>query len=162
MAEEKTTRTAVLVKPDGLQRGLIGEIITRFERKGLKLIGIKMVSMSDDQLSDWYVEHKDKNFFGDLKSFMGSLPVVAMVWQGIDAVPVVRKLIGTTSGREAEAGSIRGDFGMSQQYNLIHASANGTDAAREIAIVFDDSELFDYSGAMECVVYAEYELENLK
>ena len=151
------SRTAVLVKPDGLQRGLIGEIISRFERKGLKLIGMKMASMSDAQLSDWYQEHKDKSFFGDLKSFMGSLPVVAMVWQGVDAVPVVRKLIGTTSGREAEAGSIRGDFGMSQQYNLIHASANDGDAKREIAIVFDQHELFDYSGAMECLIYADYE-----
>ncbi|MBP7768854.1 nucleoside-diphosphate kinase, partial [Candidatus Woesebacteria bacterium] len=84
----KMTRTAVLVKPDGLQRGLIGEIISRFERKGLKLVGMKMVSMSDAQLTEWYVEHKEKSFFGDLKSFMGSLPIVAMAWQGIDAVPV--------------------------------------------------------------------------
>ncbi len=153
----KMSRTAVLVKPDGLQRGLIGEIVSRFERKGLKLIGMKMVSLSDDQLSDWYAEHKDKSFFGDLKSFMSSMPIVAMVWEGIDAVPVVRKLIGTTSGREAEAGSIRGDFGMSQQLNLIHASAKDEDARREIRIVFDDDELFDYHGAMECVIYAEYE-----
>lgn len=150
-------RTAVLVKPDGLQRGLIGEIVSRFERKGLKLVGLKMVIMSDEQLSDWYEEHKDKSFFGDLKSFMASMPIVAMVWQGIDAVPVVRKLIGTTSGREAEAGSIRGDFGMSQQLNLIHASAKEADAKREIQIVFDRDELFDYSGAMESVIYAEYE-----
>lgn len=161
MTEENTSRTAVLVKPDGLQRGLIGEIITRFERKGLKLIGLKMVAMTDEQLSDWYAEHKEKSFFGDLKSFMGSYPIVAMVWEGIDAVPVVRRIVGTTLGREAEAGSIRGDFGMSQQYNLIHASANGVDAAREIDIVFDEDELHSYSGAMECVVYADYELEKL-
>ncbi|NCN51278.1 MAG: nucleoside-diphosphate kinase, partial [Candidatus Pacebacteria bacterium] len=76
-----TTRTAVLVKPDGLQRGLIGEIISRFERKGLKLIGLKMVNLNDKQLSEWYVEHKDKSFFGDLKSFMGSMPIVCMVWE---------------------------------------------------------------------------------
>ncbi len=158
---ESTSRTAVLVKPDGLQRGLIGEIISRFERKGLKLIGLKMVSMSDEQLSDWYAEHKDRSFFGDLKSFMGSLPIVAMVWEGIDAVPVVRKLVGTTLGREAEAGSIRGDFGMSQQFNLIHASANGDDAAREIAIVFGEDELFSYTGARDCVIYADFELEKL-
>jgi nucleoside-diphosphate kinase len=150
-------RTAVLVKPDAMQRGLIGEIISRFERKGLKLVGMKMVAMSDEQLSDWYEEHKDKSFFGDLKSFMGSVPIIAMAWQGIDAVPVVRKLIGSTSGREAEAGSIRGDFGMSQQLNLIHASAKEADAKREIQIVFERSELFDYSGAMETVIYADYE-----
>ena len=156
----KMTRTAVLVKPDGLQRGLIGEIISRFERKGLKLVGMKMVSMSDAQLSDWYAEHKDKGFFGDLKSFMGSLPVVAMAWQGIDAVPVVRKLIGTTSGREAEAGSIRGDFGMSQQYNLIHASSSSEDANREIDIVFAPDEIFDYGTVIEEVIYAQYERES--
>ncbi len=152
-------RTAVLVKPDGLQRGLIGEIISRFERKGLKLVGIKMVLMTDEMLSDWYAEHKDKSFFGDLKSFMGQMPIVAMAWQGIDAVPVVRKLVGTTLGREAEAGSIRGDFGMSQQFNLIHASAIAEDAEREIKIVFGKDELFDYSSAMECVIYADYEMK---
>ncbi len=150
-------RTAVLVKPDGLQRGLIGEIVSRFERKGLKLVGIKMLNMSDEQLSDWYAEHKDKSFFGDLKSFMASMPIVAMVWEGIDSVKVVRSLVGTTLGREAEAGSIRGDFGMSQQFNLIHASATDEDAVREVDIVFDKDELFDYSGAMEPVIYAEYE-----
>jgi nucleoside-diphosphate kinase len=158
----KAARTAVLVKPDGLQRGLIGEIINRFEKKGLKLIGLKMVSMTDEQLSDWYAEHKEKSFFGDLKSFMGSMPIVAMVWEGIDAVPVVRKLVGTTLGREAEAGSIRGDFGMSQQFNLIHASAHGDDAVREIKIVFSDDELFSYAGVMEAVIYADYELDSMK
>lgn len=152
-------RTAVLVKPDGLQRGLIGEIISRFERKGLKLVGLKMVQMTDEMLSDWYAEHKDKSFFGDLKSFMGQMPIVAMAWEGIDAVPVVRKLVGTTLGREAEAGSIRGDFGMSQQYNLIHASAVPEDGERELAIVFGKNELFNYQGAMECVIYADYEVK---
>lgn len=150
-------RTAVLVKPDGMQRGLIGEIISRFERKGLKLVGLKMVHLTDEMLSEWYAEHKDKSFFGDLKSFMATMPLVAMVWEGIDVVPVVRKLVGTTLGREAEAGSIRGDFGMSQQFNLIHASANDGDAKREIAIVFDKDELFEYDGAMQSVIYADYE-----
>lgn len=150
-------RTAVLVKPDGLQRGLIGEIISRFEKKGLKLVGLKMVQMSDKQLSAWYVEHKDKSFFGDLKSFMASRPIVAMAWEGIDAVPVVRKLVGTTLGREAEAGSIRGDFGMSQQFNLIHASANTGDAERELKIVFSETELFVYESVLDTVIYADYE-----
>lgn len=157
-----TTQTAVLVKPDGLQRGLIGEIISRFERKGLKLVGLKMVQMTDKMLSDWYAEHKDKSFFGDLKSFMGSMPIVAMAWEGVDAVPVVRKLVGTTLGREAEAGSIRGDFGMSQQMNLIHASSSGEDAEREIDIVFGKTEIFSYRSVIEGVVYAEQELNKLK
>ncbi|MBT4124032.1 MAG: nucleoside-diphosphate kinase [Candidatus Pacebacteria bacterium] len=153
------SRTAVLVKPDGLQRGLIGEIISRFERKGLKLVGLKMVNMTDEMLSEWYVEHKDKSFFGELKQFMGSMPIVSMVWEGVDAIPVVRKLVGTTLGREAEAGSIRGDFGMSQQFNLIHASSSAEDAQREIDIVFDEDELIQYSGAMDGVIYADYELK---
>ncbi len=151
------TQTAVVVKPDGLQRGLIGEIISRFERKGLKLAGIKMVHMTDEMLSEWYAEHKDKGFFNDLKSFMGSMPIVAMVWEGIDAISVVRKIVGLTLGREAEGGSIRGDFGMSQQFNLIHASASDKEAAREIKIVFNKNEIFDYEHAMEKIVYADYE-----
>lgn len=152
-------RTAVLVKPDGLQRGLIGEIISRFERKGLKLVGIKMVDMTDEMLSEWYSEHKDKGFFNDLKSFMASMPIVAMAWEGIDSVDVVRKLVGTTLGRAAEAGSIRGDFGMSQQFNLIHASAIVSDAERELKIVFSDDELFSYESQMQAVVYADYEMK---
>ncbi|MGD9128884.1 MAG: nucleoside-diphosphate kinase [Candidatus Woesebacteria bacterium] len=154
----KNTRTAVLVKPDGLQRGLIGEIISRFERKGLKLIALKMTYMTDKMLSAWYAEHKDKSFFKDLKMFMSSMPIVAMIWEGVDAVPVVRKLVGTTLGREAEAGSIRGDFGMSQQFNLIHASSSNSDAEREIGIVFDKDELFEYNGALDCVIYADDEI----
>ncbi len=153
------TRTAVLVKPDGLQRGLIGEIIARFERKGLKLVGLKMVRMTDEMLDQWYTEHREKSFFKNLKDFMGSMPIVAMVWEGIDAVPVVRKLVGTTLGREAEGGSIRGDFGMSQQMNLIHASSNNGDAEREIGIVFNADELFNYHSVLEAVVYAEGEAE---
>lgn len=152
-------RTAVLVKPDGMQRGLIGEIISRFERKGLKLVGLKMVHMTDEMLSEWYSEHKDKGFFGDLKDFMGQMPIIAMAWEGIDAISVVRKLVGTTLGREAEAGSIRGDFGMSQQFNLIHASAVPADSERELAIVFDDDELFEYERTIQELIYAEYEMK---
>ncbi len=153
------TRTAVLVKPDGLQRGLIGEIISRFENKGLKLSGMKMVELTDDMLEQWYQEHRNKGFFDDLVNFMGSMPVVAMVWEGIDAVQVVRKLVGLTLGREAEGGSIRGDFGMSQQFNLIHASAADDEAEREIKIVFDEDEIFDYESTMERLVYADFERE---
>jgi nucleoside-diphosphate kinase len=90
---------------------------------------------------------------------MGSMPIVAMAWEGIDAVPVVRKLVGTTLGREAEGGSIRGDYGMSQQMNLIHASSNNGDAEREIGIVFNADELFSYHSVVEAVVYAQGEAE---
>lgn len=156
----KPTRTAVLVKPDGLQRGLIGEVINRFEKKGLKLVAMKMTYMTDEMLDQWYQEHRNKGFFEDLKHFMGSMPIVCMVWEGLDAVPVVRKLVGTTLGREAEAGSIRGDFGMSQQFNLIHASTSDEDADREINIVFHDDEIFDYEWPMAKLIYADYERDN--
>ena len=100
-------KTVVLVKPDGLQRGLVGEIIHRFERKGLKLVGLKMVKMTDAMIDSWYAHHKGKAFFDDLKQFMEWTPIVAMVWSGLDCIPAVRKIVGSTKGREAEAGSIK-------------------------------------------------------
>lgn len=137
-------KTVVLVKPDGVQRGLIGEIIHRFERKGLKLVGLKMVSLSDAILEEWYIHHKDKPFFGGLKSYMKSYPVVAMVWEGKDVCEVVRKMIGITKAREAEPGTVRGDFAMSQQYNLIHASESVEAAERELGLMFEAGELFEW------------------
>ena len=134
-------RSVVLVKPDGLQRGLVGEIVARFERKGLKLVGLKMLVMNDEVLDEWYAHHKDKGFFNDLKGFMKSTPVVAMVWEGIEAIAAVRKLCGVTVGREAEGGSIRGDFAMSTQMNLIHASDGEETARREVKLLFEEAEL---------------------
>ena len=103
-------RTVVLVKPDGVQRGLIGEIIARFERKGLRLAAIKMISLTDDVLDEWYIHHRERDFFQDLKGYMMSYPVVAMLWEGIDAAETVRTMIGITKAREAAPGTIRGDF----------------------------------------------------
>jgi len=137
-------RSVVLVKPDGVQRGLIGEIIHRFERKGLKLTGLKMISLEDALLEQWYEHHKDKPFFPGLKSYMQSYPVVAMIWEGYEAVPTIRKMIGITKSRDAETGTIRGDFGMSQQYNLIHASENTEAAEKEIALMFAPGEIFEW------------------
>src|SRR5689334_15951663 len=134
-------QSVVLVKPDGLQRGLVGEIIGRFEKKGLKLVALKMVQLTNAQLEDWYVHHKDKPFFPKLRSFMQLTPVVAMLWEGVECIDAVRKLTGITKAREAEAGSIRGDLAMSQQLNLIHASDAEESAAKERAIVFADSEV---------------------
>ena len=150
-------RTAVLVKPDGLQRGLIGEIVQRFERKGLKLIGLKMMRLTDDLLDTWYVHHKEKSFFKDLKSFMTWTPIVAMVWEGQEAVSAVRKLVGVTKGYDAEAGSIRGDFAMSGSQNLIHASDEPANAEKEIALIFTTEELFEYENAEECLIYSDFE-----
>src|ERR1700722_12529774 len=129
-------QTVVLVKPDGVQRGLVGEIVGRFERKGLKLASIKMISLTDAILDEWYSHHKDKPFFPGLKSYMKSYPVVAMLWEGIEVVATVRTLIGITKAREAAPGTIRGDFAMSQQYNLIHASEDVMSAEKERKLIF--------------------------
>ena len=150
-------RTVVLVKPDGLQRGLIGEIMTRFERKGLKLIGLKMMRLNDAILDTWYAHHKDKPFFKDLKGFMTWTPIVAMVWEGQEAVSAVRNIVGVTKGYEAEAGSIRGDFAMSGSQNLIHASDEPGNAEKEIALIFTPEELYQYENSTECLIYSENE-----
>jgi nucleoside-diphosphate kinase len=150
-------QSVVLVKPDALQRGLVGEIIGRFERKGLKLVGLKMVRMSDEQLEEWYSHHKEKPFFPKLRDYMQGSPVVAMLWEGLECVDAVRKLTGITLAREAEAGSIRGDLGMSQQLNLIHASDGSESAAKERELIFEDDEVFDYQKDIEIFVYSEEE-----
>lgn len=150
-------RTTVLVKPDGLQRGLIGEIIHRFERKGMKLIGLKMMRLTDELLDTWYAHHKEKSFFKDLKTFMTWTPIIAMVWEGQEAVSAVRKLVGVTKGYDAEAGSIRGDFAMSGSQNLIHASDEPANAEKEIALIFSSEELFEYENAEECLIYSDFE-----
>lgn len=150
-------QTVVLVKPDGVQRGLIGEITHRFERKGLKLAAIKMISLNDAILDEWYVHHKEKPFFPALKSYMKSYPVIAMLWEGIDVAVTVRKMIGITKAREAEPGTIRGDFAMSQQYNLIHASESPEAAERERAIIFNKEEIFDWEKVSDNHVYLEGE-----
>lgn len=137
-------RTVVIVKPDGVQRGIIGEIISRFERKGLRLAALKMIALQDPLLDQWYEHHKDKPFFGSLKAYMKSYPVVSMLWEGVDAVATVRKMIGITKAREAEPGTIRGDFAMSQQYNLIHASENTEIAQREEGLMFSKEDIYDW------------------
>lgn len=151
-------KTVVLVKPDGVQRGLVGQIISRFERKGLRLCAVKMVALNDPVLEQWYVHHKDKPFFKDLKDFMKSSPVVAMVWEGLEAVEAVRKVVGITKARGAEAGTIRGDFGMSGSHNLIHASDSVENAAKELKLIFKDEEIFDYQKSEYLNVYTTEEL----
>lgn len=152
-------KTIVLVKPDALQRGLVGEIISRFERKGLKLVAIKMVQMTEPVIEDWYAHLKDKSFFGGIKSYISWTPVVAMIWEGLDAISAVRKIVGITKAREAEAGSIRGDLGMSGQNNLIHASDSIEAAEKEMGLVFKNDEIFQYQSGMECLIYGEDDLK---
>lgn len=137
-------RTVVLIKPDGVQRGLIGEVIHRFEVKGLKLCALKMMNLTDEVIDVWYAHHKERSFFPALKSFMTSYPIVAMVWEGQEAASVVRKMIGITQARQAEPGTIRGDFAISTQMNLIHASESTEAALKELDILFENSDLFSW------------------
>jgi nucleoside-diphosphate kinase len=137
-------RSLIIVKPDALQRNLLGEIIHRFERKGLKIVGLKMVRIDDAKIVEHYSHHADKPFFAGLKQFMQSSPVVMMVLQGYEAIDAIRLIVGPTKGRAADAGSIRGDFAMSVQYNIIHASDSDESAKAEIGRFFTDAELFDY------------------
>jgi len=155
----KLQRSVVLLKPDALQRGLVGEIISRFERKGLKLMAIKMLYLTDEVLDKWYVHHKEKPFFGQLKKFMMSAPVVAMLWEGLECISTVRKLCGTTRGYEAEAGSIRGDFSVSGQHNVIHASDSEEMAVKEEKLIFSKDEIFDYDKGEYLWVYSLEERE---
>lgn len=152
-------RAVILVKPDGLQRGLVGEIIGRFERKGLKLTALKMVQLTDEILGEWYAHHKDKPFFPKLTGFMKRSPVVAMLWEGVECIEAVRKITGITKAREAESGSIRGDLAMSQQLNLIHASDSVESADKEAKLIFGDNEVFNYQKDIEIFVYSEEERE---
>lgn len=152
-------RTLILLKPDALQRNFLGEIITRFERKGLKIVGLKMMSLKEEELDEHYVHHKDKPFFGKLKKFMASSPIIAMVLEGVEAVEAVRIIVGPTLGRKADAGSVRGDFSMSQQHNIVHASDSVETAEKEIFRFFNEDELFDYEKIDLLAVYSEEEIE---
>jgi len=151
-------KTLVLVKPDAVQRNLIGEIISRFERKGFKLVAMKMIQMDDDILKKWYHEYADAPFFPKIANYMKWTPIVALVWEGHNAVELVRRIIGTRKGYEAEAGSIRGDLGMSGGNNLVHASDSVTNSEREIGIVFSDKEIHQYETLTEQLVYSVEEL----
>lgn len=140
----KEERTLVLIKPDGIQRALFGEILHRFERKGLKIVGLKMLRLDDVLTRAHYGKYEDKPFFVGLKDFMQSSPIVAVVLSGINAVKVTRALVGETKGYEAVPGTIRGDFAMSMQSNLVHASDPDENPAEEVSRFFDDEELFSY------------------
>ncbi len=147
-------RTLILVKPDALARGLVGEVITRLERKGLKIVGMKMMRLDEEILAEHYAHLVDRPFFPALKEFMSRLPVVAMCVEGVDAVEVCRRLCGVTNAREAAAGTIRGDLGMSTQTNLVHASDSPETARVEVARFFKDEELFDYEHPLVDYLYA--------
>ena len=136
-------RTLVILKPDALQRNLLGEIVRRFELKGLRIVGMKMMHLTDATLDRHYAVHKDKPFFDDLKRFMKTAPVVVICLEGADSVNAVRIMVGKTRGNEADAGSIRGDMSMGTK-NLVHASDSTDNAATEVGIFFSPDELFSY------------------
>lgn len=139
-------RTLVLLKPCTLQRGLVGEVLKRFEQKGLHLAGIKMMQLDDAILAEHYAHLVDRPFFPGLKASMMRTPVIALCYEGVNAVEVVRMLAGATNGRKALPGTIRGDFSMSGQQNIVHASDSLENAAIELKRFFKDEELFSWKG----------------
>ena len=142
-------KTLVLVKPDGVQRGLVGKIIGRLENKGFRLVALKIMNVSRKLAEEHYGEHVDKPFFGDLVRFITSSPIVAMAIEGENAVQVVRTTMGLTNPQEATPGTIRGDFGLTIGMNLIHGSDSGESAARELDLFFEPSEILEYSKDIE-------------
>tara|TARA_B100000214_G_C23960512_1_gene624995 strand:- start:199 stop:654 length:456 start_codon:yes stop_codon:yes gene_type:complete len=142
MSNEKTL---VLVKPDGVQRGLIGDVIGRLEKTGLKIVGLKLIKINDELAGKHYAEHKEKPFFEGLVKFITSSPVVALVLEGNNAISVTRKTMGSTNPVDSPPGTIRGDFAIDLGRNIIHGSANETDAKREVDLFFDENELCQYS-----------------
>jgi nucleoside-diphosphate kinase len=142
-------RTLVLVKPDGVQRGLVGEILRRLEQRGLKLVGLKLMHISKDVAARHYAEHQGKPFYEGLLTFITSGPVVAMIWEGREAVSVVRSLMGTTDPLKAAPGTVRGDLALDLGMNLIHGSDSPDRAATEIALFFNNAELYDYERTVD-------------
>ena len=147
-------RTLVLIKPDGVQRGLIGEIITRFERKGLKLAGLKLLKLPREKANELYAPHEGKFFYDYLIQFMTSTPIVAIALQGRNAIELVRLVNGATKPAESEPGSIRGDFSIDITHNVVHASDSLENAERELGILFDLGEILEYQRIDEAIIYS--------
>jgi len=141
-------RTLILLKPDAVQRRIAGRLLTRIEDKGLDIIGLKMLQVTPELARQHYAEHVQKSFYPQLEAFITSAPVVALVLEGPQAISVMRTLMGSTNGREAAPGTIRGDFGTSRQMNLIHGSDGPEAAAREIEIYFRPEELCQFTPAL--------------
>jgi nucleoside-diphosphate kinase len=151
-------RTLILLKPDAVQRGLIGRIISRFEDKGLKLVALKLRQFPVDLIQQHYAVHRERPFFDNLVGFMTSGPVVAMALEGKDAITVARRVIGATNSREADPGTIRGDLGMSFSNNLVHGSDGPESAATELALFFPDAEeTCEWTPVSDAWLYADEE-----
>ncbi|MBL8731749.1 MAG: nucleoside-diphosphate kinase [Planctomycetes bacterium] len=140
-------RTLILLKPDAVQRGLVGQVLSRFEQKGLKLAAMKLMQITPELAARHYEQHKERKFYPGLVKFMTSSPVVALALEGIDAIKICRTLMGATFGADAAPGTIRGDFGVSRSYNLVHGSDSPEAAARELKLFFPEGLVnYDYAG----------------
>ena len=148
-------RTLIILKPDAVQRQLVGRIMNRFEEKGLQIVGCKFMRISRELAQQHYAVHKGKPFYDPLLDYITSGPVMVIVLQGAGVIAMARKLMGATFGCEAEPGTIRGDFGGSRGFNLIHGSDSAESAANEIKLFFDDAELVDYQLANEHWLYGQ-------
>jgi nucleoside-diphosphate kinase len=146
-------QTLIILKPDAVQRGLMGKIITRFEDKGLKVVGSKFMQITPDLAAMHYVDHKERPFYTGLVNFMTSSPVLVLALEGVGAITVCRSLMGATFGSQAAAGTIRGDFGVSNSFNLIHGSDSPEAATKELALFFNEGEILDWDRANEGWVY---------
>ena len=155
-------KTLILVKPNAIQRGLVGDIFTRFERKGLCFVGIKMLFMSDEIVNEHYAHLVERPFFPYLKASMQAAPIIACCLEGAEAVDTVRLLVGATNSRKAMPGTIRGDFSMSGEQNVVHASDSVENALVEINRFFKPEELFDYESAVTCFEYGGEESQKYK
>lgn len=138
-------QTFLMIKPDGVQRNLIGSIVERLENKGFKIVGAKLMQVSDDLAKTHYKEHEDKPFYGELVDFITSGPVLAMVLEGESVIPTARLIVGSTNPQEAAPGTIRGDYGLTVAKNIIHGSDSEESAEREISLFFDEDEIIDYN-----------------
>lgn len=162
MKHPKEEKSLIIIKPDAIQRGLLGEVVKRFENKGLKIIGMKMIKISDVLVEEHYSQLKDKPFFASIRDYIQSAPVVLVVISGINAVSAIRLIVGPTKGYEADAGSIRGDLSLSTQANIVHASDSVENAEAEVKRFFSEEELFEYIKPDAQLIYSDtyYDLNN--
>ena len=146
-------QTLIILKPDAVQRGLMGKIITRFEDKGLKVVGSKFMQITPELAAVHYADHKEKPFYAGLVRFMISSPVLVLALEGVAAIAICRSMMGATFGSQADAGTIRGDFGVSNSFNLIHGSDSPEAASKELGIFFSDGEIISWDRASEEWIY---------
>jgi nucleoside-diphosphate kinase len=156
MSTPNQEKSLIIIKPDAIQRNLAGEVISRLEKKGLKIIGIKMISIEDALLDEHYAHIKDKPFFPGIRDFMKSCPVIVMAVEGINAVSALRLIVGPTKAWEAGAGTIRGDFSLSTQSNIVHASDSVEAGETEVKRFFGKDEIFEYQKIDADFIYAEH------